>query len=340
MKKGISVIVCCYNSATRLPETLKHLLQQKTIGIDWEIIVVDNASTDNTYELSLQMLSAKLDPKNFKVVKEQEPGLINARKKGFSVCSYEYLLFCDDDNWMEQNYLQLGFSFMESNPNIAILGGWGTAAFENIKPAWFDKYEENFAVGLQTDKKEGLAKVDAVYGAGFIARRRLFDELDALGFKSLLSGRKGDKVTSGEDTELCLMARFLGYDIYATQQLKFKHLMTDGRMNWNYMKKLHRGFGRARVYLNAYRYMQTAENPPGANLRYPLWFDKLINLLKEINVFSLKVILGGGGEENDEELKFEAYKGEISELWKLKDNYAAIFETIRSLKQRIAVMKK
>ena len=48
MASGISVIICCYNSSLRLDETLKHLINQKTHGFNWELIVVDNASTDNT----------------------------------------------------------------------------------------------------------------------------------------------------------------------------------------------------------------------------------------------------------------------------------------------------
>ena len=52
--KGISVIVCCYNSAERLTETIKHLAGQNVPHyIPWELIVVDNASTDNTAEISI-----------------------------------------------------------------------------------------------------------------------------------------------------------------------------------------------------------------------------------------------------------------------------------------------
>jgi hypothetical protein len=62
--------------------------------------------------------------------------------------------------------------------------------------------------------------------------------------------------------------------------------------------------------------------------------------VKDINVFSLKVILGGGAEGNDEVLRFEASKGELNELWQLKNNYTLVFEKIRLLKQRIAEMKR
>jgi len=50
---GVSVIICCYNSVKRLPVTLAHLKSQVVFGqIPWEVIVIDNASTDRTAEVA------------------------------------------------------------------------------------------------------------------------------------------------------------------------------------------------------------------------------------------------------------------------------------------------
>src|ERR1700679_3060772 len=100
MKKGISVIICCYNSAKRLTQTLDHIFRQKNLVFDWEVIVVDNASTDSTSLIAEQLLSASLHKDKFKIVFEVTPGLIFARKKGVSVAQFDRLLFCDDDNWL------------------------------------------------------------------------------------------------------------------------------------------------------------------------------------------------------------------------------------------------
>ena len=46
---GVSIVICCHNSAKLLPRTLEHLRAQEVDStIPWEVIVVDNASTDNT----------------------------------------------------------------------------------------------------------------------------------------------------------------------------------------------------------------------------------------------------------------------------------------------------
>ncbi len=53
ISKGVSVVVCCYNSAPRLPETLMHLFAQiVNPDIKWEIIIINNASTDDTLEVA------------------------------------------------------------------------------------------------------------------------------------------------------------------------------------------------------------------------------------------------------------------------------------------------
>ena len=98
MNNGVSVIICCYNSSERLFETLSHLKSQKTNNLNWEIIVVDNASTDDTFHVAEQMLRSS--GLQYQIVKEPIPGLINARLKGETVSQYEFLLYCDDDNWL------------------------------------------------------------------------------------------------------------------------------------------------------------------------------------------------------------------------------------------------
>ncbi len=339
MKRGISVIVCCYNSEKRLTETLNHLICQKISGFDWEIIVVDNASTDWTSLLSQQILSAKLDSEKFKIVIEQHSGLSSARKKGYLTAKFNYLLFCDDDNWLNENYMQSAFSIMERNPTIGILGGKGDAVFEKAKPKWFNTYQINFAVGSQSYDVSEVSKIETAYGAGFLVRKEIFKTLDSIGFESLLSDRKGSDLMSGGDTELCYITKYLGYEIAYCSSLQFKHLMPDGRMNWSYMKRLYYGFGRMRVYTHAYKLLETTNQTPGQGLRFPLWLDKYLHLLKELNYFLPLVMFKLNEEGNDTVLKYYALLGELKELRTLKKDYALVFEKIIALKTRIAAFK-
>ena len=340
MKQGISVIVCCYNSQSRLPETLRHLITQQANGINWEIVVVDNASKDKTSETATHILSAALPAEKYKVVNEPEPGLSNARKCGYVNSQYDLLLFCDDDNWMDEHYLEIANNIMRNNLHIGILGGLGEAVFEKTKPIWFDKYQINFAVGPQGADTLPFTEVQSAYGAGFIVRRQLFDTFADVGFKSLLSDRKGNQLISGGDTETCIIARMLSYTIAFSAALKFKHLMTKERMSWNYLKKLHFGFGQMRLYLHAYEYVKTHNKIPGQGLRFPLWLDKYIHLTRQLIKFYPGIWFKLQNEGDDTVLKYVALKGEMAELRKLKNNYLTVFESLLSLSNRIENFKK
>ena len=80
--------------------TLSHLQKQKISSlIQWELILVDNASTDDTVSVAKkQWQQEPLAPMH--VVYEKEPGLMSARKKGVKATRYPIVSFVDDDNWL------------------------------------------------------------------------------------------------------------------------------------------------------------------------------------------------------------------------------------------------
>src|SRR5258707_15236118 len=124
MPSGVSVIICCFNSAARIAPTLEHLYNQKNISLSgWEVIIIDNCSTDNTSEKASKIWESFGPEKpRFKIVNESTPGLSTAREKGLDEAYYDYVLFCDDDNWLDENYLGIALNIMQNNPRIGALG--------------------------------------------------------------------------------------------------------------------------------------------------------------------------------------------------------------------------
>ena len=58
---GVSLVICCHNSADKLPATIQHLFDLNVKNdVPWELIIVDNASTDGTQETAVQHLPEKL----------------------------------------------------------------------------------------------------------------------------------------------------------------------------------------------------------------------------------------------------------------------------------------
>ncbi|MFC1797335.1 glycosyltransferase [Pseudomonadota bacterium] len=136
---GVSIVVCCYNSATRLPETLKHLAElEGSPDLALETIIIDNACTDNTSCVAMASWESLGAPYELRAVKEAIPGVKQARIRGIIEARHEIILFCDDDNWLCNSYAVIAKEIMDANPHVVLLGGMSEAVYETtFVPHWF-----------------------------------------------------------------------------------------------------------------------------------------------------------------------------------------------------------
>jgi glycosyltransferase involved in cell wall biosynthesis len=254
---GISVIICCYNSAKLLPETLRHIAQQKIIStLSWELIIVNNNSDDNTVAVAnhewgkYPLLETKL-----KVVEEPTAGLTNARKKGWSEAKHEYIIFCDDDNWLDENYLENAWSVMQANPEVGAAGGRIEAVPEDKLPDWWEEYKHIYAVGKQSEKPGNIAPKKYIWGAGMVVRKSLlrwvFD--DSIPF--VLIDRKGRELSSGGDGEICARLLLMHYKLWYDERLFLYHYMPENRLTGPYRDKLVEAQAAAQPMLNQYEHV-------------------------------------------------------------------------------------
>ena len=269
VEKGVSVVICCYNSETRLPETLRHIAcQEVSVHLPWEVIVVDNASTDRTAEVARLVWRQLGCPTPFRLVNEPSPGLSNARASGFAATRYQLMVLCDDDNWLDKGYVQTAYRIMDENPGVGALGGYGQAVCEQQAPAWFDACQAHYALGRQHSRSGNLTNHKGyVYGAGMVVNKRAWLEVVGRGYRSWLSDRKGELLSSGGDIELCYAFRMLGYEIYYHEQLSFKHFIPASRLQWSYLEGLFSGFVKADVFLESWRYFVADEFPTERSVR-------------------------------------------------------------------------
>jgi glycosyltransferase involved in cell wall biosynthesis len=289
--KGVSVIICCYNSVGRITATLQAMAAQRVQEtIAWELIVVDNASTDNTAQMVKDTWKELGAATELRVVHEAQPGLGFARKKGISEAHFSFILFCDDDNWLCARYIQGIYDILDNDPAIAACGGMGIPVFENQKPPWFDEYQEVYAVGPQSLNEENGQLLN-LYGAGLAMRKNLYEQLFGWGFKPFMSGRVGKKLSSSEDTELTYAFVLMGYKLHYAPELTFQHYLPQERLTLDYLKKIYVAFGADGPVRNLY-YAHISKRIFHKRIRS--WsFHVLLSLFRLVKYFILPPKKGG-----------------------------------------------
>lgn len=310
MSKGISIIICCYNSAGRIKPTLIHLALQESAGFPIEIILVDNASDDETSEVAKSCWEKlnKSSEIKLKIIHEPKPGLSHARKAGMLASQYEYVLYCDDDNHLYSNYCRLAYQHMETMPETGVLGGQGFGKYPVQPPDWFIENEGYFAIGKQAPESGELTHTKGyVWGAGMVIRRKAWDMLAESNFESFLSDRKGKSLTSGGDVEFCKAIRLLGYKIYYDENLKYDHDIPAHRMEWKKLRKMVYATGTSATLLLPHELYYRLENQQLApeKLKWDYHFRKSLKWFKSRKSLLVKtLIFSKPGNDNELDIMY------------------------------------
>jgi glycosyltransferase involved in cell wall biosynthesis len=333
MNGGVSVIICCHNSAERLPETLRHLAaQQVPEGLPWEIVVVDNASTDDTAQTAARCWPTSARAV-LRVVFEPQAGLSHARIKGIREARYEIASFIDDDNWTSPDWIKRVNALFASRPEIGACGGRIEAVCEITPPDWFESLKKYYAVGRQHSQSGDITNTPGTLlcGAGLnlraVAMRKLLED----GFVFMMTGRSGTRVLTGEDTELCFALRASGWRLWYDADLLLRHFIPKARLRWDYVRRLMRGMGESSTLFVLY--LSALKGPPFDT--YPPWkMTWLFQILKAFRQFVWVLLSHPEAclrqpEGSLPALEFEKSKSRLAALWSLRGRYNKLREDIR-----------
>jgi glucosyl-dolichyl phosphate glucuronosyltransferase len=198
----ISVIICTHDRCFKLRDTLTSLAQMSAPqGRPWELIVVDNNSSDATKDVI--QIFASGSPLNAKYVFEDAPGLSHARNRGVAESTGEIISFLDDDVVVDANWLtEIAKAFDQYE--AACVGGrvllWGNPRV----PSWWHR-DFDFVVGKFDRGDKVILEEKNPYrvgiGANISFRRSVFDKY---GLFHTGMGRVGNQLKTGEETELVL----------------------------------------------------------------------------------------------------------------------------------------
>lgn len=226
--KGYSILICTYNGEKNLPATLEHLklLNTDHNRLPYEIVIVDNASTDNTYSLAISYAAEYSKTLSIYVLQEPRQGKIYAMQKALPLLKYDYVVICDDDNWLQEDYLMIADEMFKTYPTVGVLGGMSKLAVEEgfEIPDCFWEVAPAYAVGKQVENAGFVDYRQNLWGAGCIIKKEPF--FFCLNEVEMLVGK--DRF---EDTEICYRMLMLGYDMYYDDRLVIHHFMPSNRLS-------------------------------------------------------------------------------------------------------------
>ncbi len=330
MWKGFSIITCCYNSAEKLRETVSYISRLDIpSNTSFELIIIDNNSLDHTLDIA-QQLTKEYSTIDIVVDTELKSGKVHALSKALQMSRYKYIIICDDDNWLSHDYLHVALGLMERDDSIGIIGGMGVIKKEMVLPSWFTSLQNAWAVGKQADEPGEIKTVlPAVWGAGMVVRKSAWNEVIQRGFIGFLTGRKSDIVTmTGEDTELCIVVRQLGFKIFYEEKLCYTHDVSTNRLTWKSLKKLWEGFSRSSVYFDMYKYCFSLPDNDHMQGRRKLMQEFKTNLhclfISSSILLSLRINFIAFIEDRPgylPGLEKRKFLFRLKELWRIRKNY-------------------
>ena len=238
----VSIVISTYNRCGLLEGALRALLSQTPADVAFEVLVVDNNSTDRTRPV-VDALAAQ-NPEKLKYLFEPKQGLSYGRNTGIAAANAAIIAFTDDDvrvadDWVWQ--IKRGF---EANPDIDFLGGRVLPQWPGDPPPWLTK--ANWSPLALLDYGDDPFYVDSgkqlcLIGANFAFRRRAFDKVGL--FKTDFQ-RVKDGIGSLEDHEFLLrLWRAGGKGLYLPELVATAQIEPD-RMEKQYHRRWHASHGR------------------------------------------------------------------------------------------------
>ncbi len=195
-----SIVICTYNRSVLLADTLRTLTQSLSgYGKPVEVLVVDNASTDDTAAV-VKSLMAEKTSHSITLLHEDRKGLSFARNAGLEQAKGEVICFLDDDVYVPEGWLEGLSAAFRLSDDVGCVAGQIRLHFPDVpRPAWLDgKYNGLYSECRRGDRSRLLGRGEDFIGANFALSRKA---VSVVGPFNTSLGRKEYTLLGGEDTE-------------------------------------------------------------------------------------------------------------------------------------------
>ena len=228
-----TIIVCTYNRAESLRDTLRALRAQKiNPSREWEVVVVDNNSKDHTRQVVAEV---QREWPLLRYEFEQAQGLSHARNHGIAVAQGDVLLFTDDDVLPEPDWLETTLAGMDKYQADAC-GGYIAPIWESPPPSWLTERFYGF-LAVRTDRTDDYLITDTSntpFGANMAFRKAVFERV---GLFDTSRGRKGKVLASGEDGEMFERILAAGLKVMFIGGSRVHHKVEGFRLSKRYFRR-------------------------------------------------------------------------------------------------------
>jgi len=238
----ISIVVPTYNRSALLQRALLSLFSQRANRLNFEIVVIDNNSSDNTSETVAALESNS--PVRLRWKRETRQGNAYARNAGIDEAEAPIIAFLDDDVVADENWVQTIKTTFDRDPQIAFVGGRVLPLWDSEPPSWLTSSHWAPLALLDYGKEERPIAGQTPPGlltANIGVRREVFDEVGK--FSPDLQRVKGD-IGSMEDHEFLLRMCRSGKSGMYLPDLITRAAVEPERMTKAYHRRWHRGHGR------------------------------------------------------------------------------------------------
>lgn len=243
----VSIVICTYNPKQEIIGGLYQSISELKWpdGIDKEVILIDNASDCQLSEDQYIIEWQRNTPINIRVIREEKPGLSNARVRGFKEAEGDLIVCFDDDNKPDESYIETLLSIEKEFPFIGVWGPgnvevqWLPGADSTIKKEFSDVFQEHHQE-VVTYALDFISPNTMPYGTGMILRK----EVAELYINWLLekerrtTGRIGNSLTSYEDVQICWLGMKAGWAVGRHPELIIKHVISPEKAQWDYLARL------------------------------------------------------------------------------------------------------
>ena len=251
---NLSIAICTYNGEQRLPFVLDRLRSQiNTSTVRWEMLIVNNNSTDNTAaciaKLQADWAQDSTLPK-IQYLFEGSQGVAFARQSALMKAEGTWVAFLDDDNLPHAEWVSEIEAFIAQHPNVGAFHGKIFGDYEITPPPNFDRIAPFWAIAggqkarCYTTDPNAARKRLLPPSAGIVVQRQPW--LDHVPAKLDLVGRTGQSMVTGEDIEAMGYLSRAGFEIWYTPKMRLDHRIAANRLTRDSVIRHMHGIGLGR----------------------------------------------------------------------------------------------